>query len=415
MKSFFLYISLLFLAVQLHATEPLKIGVISDIHYLSPQLMDNGYAIDNYMLNSGRMVKYTPALLDSALTFYQNKNTDVLLICGDITKDGERQSHMDFAAKLEKLRNNGTKIFVIPGNHDINMPNPLKYIGNKTFKTDNISPDDFAEIYQNYGYKNAIKRDNATLSYVGVLDENKWLLAIDAAQYKQYTTKSLSGGKIPESTEKWIVEVLDEAKVKGIEVIGMMHWGITEHFMYQSAVMENCLVDDWQRLSTLFADKGLKVLFTGHCHANDITLYISPEKNKLYDIETSALCSYPFAYRLAYYYPDQMSVISFNVPSLPGVPHLAEKSKSYLKTIGKRLAKSKLTSLKLDYPVETQDILTDIAAQIFILHVEGDEEMTPGLQNSIDNLNRMTNGLAGDIYNLELDFFPADNHAVLKF
>ncbi|NDV68079.1 metallophosphoesterase [Dysgonomonas sp. 25] len=420
MKIRIIYIALILLlplAVQGQATEPLKIGVISDTHYLSEKLMDGGYAVEDYMYASGRMIQYTPAILDSVMHFYLHSNwkPDVLLICGDITKDGERQSHIDFAKKLKPLQEAGTKVFVIPGNHDINVPDPIGYVGNRTYQTENTSPEEFVHIYNRCGYADAFDRDTASLSYAAVLDEHTWLVAIDAAQYKRYTNRTLSEGRISQETEKWIVNILDEAKSKNISVIGMMHWGITEHFMYQSALMKNYLVDDYGRLRQLFADKGMRVIFTGHCHANDITTYLSPEGNKLHDVETASLSSYPFAYRFVYYYPDQANVMTFNINSLPENLRLVDESKGNLLRIGKQLAKNKLKALYMTSPKETEDILTEFAAQLFILHMAGDETITPELQSLADDLNKINNQMGGDISDFELDFFPSDNNTVIQF
>ena len=61
----------------------------------------------------------------------------------------------------------------------------------------------------------------------------------------------------------------------------MMHWGFAEHIMYQSSFFKDYLVDDYQRLANLFADNGIKAIFTGHFHSNDITAFTSEKGNVL--------------------------------------------------------------------------------------------------------------------------------------
>lgn len=78
------------------AHEDLKIGVFNDIHYLSEQLMDGGDAIKQYDQYSGKNIRYVPEILDKVLADYLSSDINVLLIPGDITKDGEKQSHLDF-------------------------------------------------------------------------------------------------------------------------------------------------------------------------------------------------------------------------------------------------------------------------------------------------------------------------------
>ncbi len=296
----------------------IKIGVISDIHYLSEQLMDNGQAIKSYDRNGSKVVHEVPAILQQVLDDYLNSNIDVLFISGDMTKDGEEQSHIDLVKKLKPLMDKGIRVFVIPGNHDVNVPNPLKYEGDKTIPVKNVTPEEFARIYAGCGYGNALKRDANSLSYVAELNPSTWLLAIDSNRYKEYTDKTISGGKISAETEQWIVETLNEAKSKNIQVIGMMHHGLVEHILMQDTFFSEYIVDDWKRLAPEFADLGMKVVFTGHFHANDIAKYTSPAGNKIYDVETGSLAAYAFPYRFVEWNKDEMKVTTKNIKSSGG-------------------------------------------------------------------------------------------------
>ncbi|MDR1091318.1 MAG: metallophosphoesterase [Prevotella sp.] len=392
--------------------QTLNIGVITDTHYLSEKLMDGGYAVDNYVFAGGKNIKDAPAVLDKVLDEYMHSNIEVLLVCGDMTKDGEKQSHIDFVKKLKLLQDKGVRIFAIPGNHDINMPNPVEFRGNKTFPVPNISPDEFSDIYADCGYKGALKYDGSSLSYVAALDSKTWLLAIDAARY---TEEPSSSGRILPETEKWIVEVLDEAREKGIQVIGMMHWGLTEHIMYQSIVFGDYLVADWERLRTLFADKGMKAIFTGHFHANDITAFTSGEGNTIYDIETGTLAAYPFAYRFVELDAEGMNITTRNVTSVPSNPNLATESKELIRQLAHKQAEGKLRKMNPDLPAEVSAHFAEVLAQIFVLHAYGDEQMDDHLKQLIENITLALENPVEDMNEMQLDFPPADNNVRIKF
>lgn len=419
MRLFFLHLFLIIVIIA-KASEPLRIGVITDLHYLSEKLMDGGSAVDKYMQSSGRMIKYTPFVLDSVLRHYDQgwaddiAAIDILLVCGDITKDGEKQSHLDFVEKLKPLQKKNVSVFVVPGNHDINMPGSVGFKGAGTYKVDNVSPKEFEEIYHDCGFDQAFKRDTASLSYAAVIakynESETWLLVIDAARYNEYTTRSISGGRILPQTEKWVLEILDEAKRKNAQVIGMMHWGLVEHFPMQSLLMKDYLVDDWKRLSTLFADNGMVAIFTGHNHANDITRYISSSKKNIYDIETGTLSSYPFSYRFVDYYPSNMNIGTFNIESLPQNPKLGEESKTRLYNLAKTMGKRKLNSFIPGLPVKRQEAFSDILAQIFLLHVWGDETISDELKIQIQDIMG-----GGDSEGYEPDFFPKDNNVTITY
>lgn len=411
----FKIITILFaISLSLSANKPLKIGVIADPHFLSEKLMDDNYAVDSYIASSGKNIKVVPKVLDQVLKSYEQNVPDILLINGDMTKDGERQSHLDLVAKLKPLQDKGTRVFVVPGNHDINMPNSVQYVGNKTISTANVSPDEFIEIYKNCGYGDALKRDTASLSYVAKLDESTWLLTIDVARYKEYKDRSLSSGKLSPQTEQWVVDVLTEAHENNIEVIGMMHWGLVEHIMFQSMFFKDYLVQDWQRLASLFADLGMKAIFTGHFHSNDITAYTSAAGNTIYDIETGTLSAYPFAYRTIEYSKGSMDIKTQNVKSVPGYPNLADDNKKEMLLLAKKMADQKLKSSGYNLSDSVRTKMADAIAQLFVLHLAGDEQLTPDLEQAILEMAK-TMDAPVDLDDLELDFAPADNNVILDF
>lgn len=412
MKKFILILFSVILSVC--ASAQIKMGVITDIHYLSEQLMDDGEALEKYTALSGKNVKAIPEVLDKVLADYLESEIEVLLICGDMTKDGERQSHLDFVEKLKLLKEKGIRIFVVPGNHDINMPNAVGYKGNEMYKVDNISADDFEKIYGDCGYNKALSRDDSSLSYLAELDDKTWLLAIDAARYSEYERKSISSGRILPQTEEWIIDVLHEAKEKGIQVIGMMHWGLTEHIIYQSEFFEQYLVDDWWHFAKVFADNGMKAIFTGHFHSNDISAFISEDDNTIYDIETGTLSSFPFAYRYVDLYRDRMSIKTKNITEIPSNLNLSEEDRVRMKSLANRQAAAKLEGGRFDLSPDLLPIFSEILSQLFVLHLYGDEQLDGDLLDSVKRLSESMDA-PFDANDVDLDFWPADNNVEIVF
>lgn len=397
-------------------TETLKLGVITDLHYLSEKLMDKGETAQAYSQSSGRNILATPEVLDQVINEYLKSDIDVLFIPGDLTKDGERQSHLDLVTKLQPLLDKGVRIYVIPGNHDINMPNSQGFKAGGTYPVKNINPTEFEEIYNRFGYGDALKRDDSSLSYVAELDANKWLLAIDGCRYKEYTTGSISGGRISKETENWVVSILDEARKKGITVVGMMHHGLVEHIMYQDMFFEQYLVEDWQRLANLFADKGMKAIFTGHFHATDITKFTSKAEQSIFDIETGALCTYPFAYRFIDMTSKGMDIRTKNIVSTASYPNLVEDEKIRTRSLAQRLAVNKLRSRNFGLSESAINKFSELVSQIFLLHVMGDEVVDDNLKDVLKNIGQeMGMPIELDSTSLQLDFYPPDNNVSITF
>jgi len=417
---FFIFTLLLYCTFSSCAAEKpdnIKLGIISDIHYLSEQLMDGGQAIEDYDNMSGKVVSEIPAILDQVLNDYLNSDIEVLLISGDMTKDGEKQSHIDLVKKLKPLIEKGIRIYVIPGNHDVNMPRALGYKANASYKVPNTSPKEFTEIYVDCGYGDAIKRDANSLSYVAELNSSTWLLAIDSNKYDEYTaTNATSGGRVKPETEKWIVEVMNEAKQNDIQVIGMIHHGIVEHIMMQATFFSEYIVDDWERIAALFADLGLKIMFTGHFHANDITEFSSKQGNKIYDVETGSLAAYPFPYRFAELNKTSINISTKNITSTPENPNLMQQNKLEMQERAKRIAIEKMNQRGFQFPAKTTALITDIVAKVFVMHLAGDEKPDEELKEwvrqlavELDSPMDVSNELLG------LDMYPADNNVEIIF
>ena len=49
----------------------------------------------------------------------------MLLVSGDLTKDGELEGHKEFSARLQQVQKDvpGMKVYVINGNHDVRNEN----------------------------------------------------------------------------------------------------------------------------------------------------------------------------------------------------------------------------------------------------------------------------------------------------
>lgn len=413
---FFFSYALISCIAEKKTTSNLRIGVISDLHYLSQELMDNGEASLSYANSTGRNIVAMPEIIDMVVDEYLQSDINYLFIPGDLTKDGERKSHEELVKKLTPLLAKGVKIRIIPGNHDVDIPNSVGFKGKETYKTKSVSAKEFEEIYNNFGYGDAIYRDSVSLSYVSELENDFWLIAIDAIKYDEQTTSSITEGRIKPETEQWINQILDEARSKGKTVIGMMHHGLVEHLMYQNLVFGQYLVDDWQRLSNSFADQGMKAIFTGHFHATDITKHTSTNNASIYDIETGALCSYPFAYRFVSMDKNGMDIETRNVDATKNFPSLANQSKDILFKIAKRSAEYKLKSKGFSFQPETLDKFADLAAHIFIQHAKGDEKLEGDLSSVLETIKKEFDfPLDLDSSNLQLDFYPPDNNVKIEF
>ena len=81
------------------------------------------------------------------------------------------------------MEKDGIQVVVIPGNHDINNRNAASFDGRSRQMAEAVSANEFAEIYNDFGYDEALSRDPASLSYTYDLGPDMRLLMLDSCQY----------------------------------------------------------------------------------------------------------------------------------------------------------------------------------------------------------------------------------------
>jgi len=279
----------------------LKIAVISDLHYMSPALMpedpEKDYFFQMYLAQDPKLIQFSDPILRQAIAELKMAKPDIVLIPGDLTKDGELLSHETLIEILHELLDLNVKVFVVPGNHDVNNPEALDFSVSPPVPTDKISAEDFASMYGDFGYNDAIYRDENSLSYICQPTEKLWILGIDACRYEENVEIAIVGGRIKPETMAWIQEKMAEAQANDVKVLAMMHHGILQHYYGQEQLDPGYLVENWPEMAAAFMQTGIKLVFTGHYHANDIS-QISVGKNTLSDVETGSLVTPPSPYRI---------------------------------------------------------------------------------------------------------------------
>ncbi|GAA4756274.1 metallophosphoesterase family protein [Flavisolibacter ginsenosidimutans] len=399
----------------------LKIAVVSDIHYMSSTLITNngtaGEAFQNYLNQDPKLLEFSDPIFRTVLSQLKAEQPDIVLIPGDLTKDGERISHEAMASFLSTLTNTGSKVYVIPGNHDINNAKAARFDGNASYPVANIQPTDFSSIYGKFGYNDALERDAHSLSYLVQPQQGLWILAIDASRYEEYGPEGdIADGRIKPETLAWILSKLAQAKEQNITVFAMMHHNLVEHYAGQTQLDPGYVVDNWQTVAAQLADAGLKVIFTGHYHANDITPFVH-EGHELYDIETGSLVTPTSPYRIITVKNKDLDIRTAHVQSI-GVPlphglSFPAYSDLFINTHLDGYFYNLLTG-----PYNVPGDLATFAAPIFRnaikAHFAGDEKMPPDQRKLIDELRSMAPQLADMATTLWTDLGVKDNDLPLK-
>lgn len=289
----------------------IKIAVLSDTHYYPLTYVSDCEDYETYVGGDPKMLEESGSILDAALDMVRQDQPDMLLVSGDLTKDGEKLGHEQLAERFQKIEDGtDTEVFVINGNHDIyNYQDSCTFANGKKESAETTTPDEFKEIYRNFGYDgnwdaqyftnpNAASGEQAGgLSYS--VDLGKFtIVAIDSGMYSPDahtgydTNEHVTAGRVDEDLLPWVVGQTKEAEAEGDTVIGLMHHGLVPHFSMEDQILSEYVVENWKDVATRLADAGMRYIFTGHMHANDIAQFTSNAGNTITDLETGSLSSW---------------------------------------------------------------------------------------------------------------------------
>ena len=285
-----------------------SIVVISDIHLLSPELITPGAAIDRTDASDTKMMAQSDEIMATITDSIIAIKPAIVLLTGDLTYNGERASHERMASHLSRMAQHGIHSLVIPGNHDCNNPNARQFDGDNTLPAATITRDEFAQIYNDYGYGKGSKRDPASLSYCIEPIKGIVIIGIDSNMDEHNKLKSrgdstdkyFNAGRIKAETLQWVIEQATDAKAQGKQVIAMMHHHLVPHFDHQEHLLTNYIVKDYNDCAQQLMDAGIHTIFTGHLHVTDAaTLYNSEHTDSIVEVATGSAICYPFAIRTA--------------------------------------------------------------------------------------------------------------------
>ncbi|MBR6702266.1 MAG: metallophosphoesterase, partial [Clostridia bacterium] len=184
----------------------------------------------------------------------------------------------------------GKPVYVVNGNHDTGAGK------------EDITNEKFREIYNDFGYGEALETQEGTLSYTADLNEKYRLIAADSCDPSVSTEDGLTADRVD-----WIVRQAKKAYADGKYPILMMHHNLLSHMPLQRILSRNFIVRNHEATARKFADAGIKAVFTGHEHGSDVMTYTSPSGNTITDFSTTSLTMFPLAYRFVEFTDDEIT------------------------------------------------------------------------------------------------------------
>ena len=281
--------------------------VISDTHLIADSLHDHGQAFSQMQKTSqGKDLYYQETALSAFVRMAQKKKPTAIIVTGDVTFNGERVSAEKFAEIFKPLEE--TQLLVLPGNHDIYDGWAREFRGKKQYYAGQISPRMWRNIFKT-SYKNAVSVDDKSLAYSVQLNPNYLLILADSNDYgkEEATTAPATAGFLGREQRRWIKAQLQYASENNLQVIFCMHHNLYAH---NPAVNKGYVVDDYRELRKLLAQYNVKLVFSGHIHAQNIMLPQDPCPAT--EVVTASFCSNDQGYGVVKVSPKEVSYTCYH-------------------------------------------------------------------------------------------------------
>ena len=252
--------------------------VASDPHYIAPSLTDGGASwLKTLEQGDSKFMPYAEEILDAFMEETAALQPDAVILTGDLTFNGAVMSHEAFSDRLRTLE---TKVFVLPGNHDMYNVNAARFHGNSYTRIPFATEKTFAAVWDDFGRKDALSRDPDSLSYMAALTPGTRLLMLDFNTLSDYCG-------ISEKSLAWVEEQLREAREAGDCVLAAGHQNLFRHTVF----LDGYVIERTEALQALFRTYGVRLFLSGHLHVQHIVT-----ESGLTEIASSCLVSYPCRY-----------------------------------------------------------------------------------------------------------------------
>lgn len=267
----------------------LKFYLITDTHFFKNSLGARGDAYDDFMRFEQKCFAETQSINISVFDWLKNADeADSVLIAGDLTFNGEKESHLEFIKLLNELKASGKNVYVVTADHDFKKDGDscFAFDENGRSSPQSTKREELYDLYYEFGFKDALAVDKKHLSYVSQIGEGVRLLALnnDGADDGQR--------RFDEEQIKWIKEQAKKAREDGQIMFAMNHYPLLPGQPIFS-IVPSAVQKESDAVTTMLADEGVHLVFTGHMHNQSINEKITDRGNKIYDVCTGSIIADP--------------------------------------------------------------------------------------------------------------------------
>ncbi|MBQ6164949.1 MAG: metallophosphoesterase [Clostridia bacterium] len=272
--------------------QPLKFYLITDTHFFKNSIGAFGEEYEKFMDFEQKCYAETQAINEAVFDWLTDADeADIVLIAGDLSFNGEKESNEAFSKLLSEFREkSGKRVYVITAGHDYN-DSPFGFNESGRFTPEGTKFEELFAYYKNFGFADAIAVNEQHFSYVAELSDDVRLLALcndsPDAKHIAYDDEFLA----------WIAAQAKKAQDDGKMMIAMEHYPVLAG-QPLLALIPDARQPESKKLIDTLADNGVHLIFTGHMHNQSINTVETEKGNRFYDVCTGSTIGCPAFLRL---------------------------------------------------------------------------------------------------------------------
>lgn len=295
-------------------SKALEFYLLTDLHHYAPSLGTSGAAFERLDRREQKCLAETGPIIDAYFDkLIKDKKINIILIAGDVSNNGAMESHLDLVPKLKRLKDAGKRVFVITATHDyfvegIETGKAYKCIDDKVIPATPTDREQLVELYGEFGMDEAIAYHKPSHSYCVKLQDGYRLLCLNDdgdRVFCGYDADELD----------WILDQIKQAREAGDYIFAMTHHPTLPPFPLYPVISPHDMLGDWEKTTTLLADAGIELMFTGHTHMQNIAYKKTEKGNEYYDVNTSSLVGYPSCMRRVKISPEKIEIHTETIDS----------------------------------------------------------------------------------------------------
>lgn len=330
--------------------EPLKIQFITDPHYYSRKGGTEGTAYKKAEAKSQKVIKDSDLVIQAGFDMLcADTSTDIVVLAGDTTRDGEIESHKEFIEMLRDLKKRGKRVYVITATHDFRDGGVADgYDGDHKITVPAVeNRHDLWDMYYEFGPNEAIATFEKSLCYVVQLAPGYRLFALNDDTNDKEEGR---GSGYSDECMQWILEQLEDAHKNDQYVIAMTHHPMISPSPFYSIIGKGDMQRNHETTREIFADAGLHCMLTGHTHVHDISVITTEKGNKFYDIACGAMIGCPPAMRNVTFDPakGEIRTDTILIKDVPGMDTNGKPFDEYMKTFFFGMIREVITAAATD-------------------------------------------------------------------